>query len=64
MTRLFGGFGNSFYDAYTRSWPLHAGHESRLGLYLLYHVLNHLNLFGAGYLGRALELLRSLNRAL
>jgi fructosamine-3-kinase len=64
MTRLLGGFGNSFYDAYTGSWPLQPGHESRLGLYQLYHVLNHLNLFGTGYLGRALELLRSLNRAL
>ena len=63
MTRLFGGFGEAFYDAYTRSWPLQPGHESRLELYQLYHVLNHLNLFGAGYLGRALELLRSLNRA-
>lgn len=63
MTRLFGGFGEAFYDAYTRGWPLQPGHESRLELYQLYHVLNHLNLFGAGYLGRALELLRSLNRA-
>ena len=64
MTRLFGGFGEAFYRAYSESWPLAAGHESRLGLYQLYHVLNHLNLFGRSYLGRALALIRELNRAL
>lgn len=62
MTRLFGGFGECFYDAYARGWPLEPGHEQRLALYQLYHVLNHLNLFGSGYLSRAQELLRSLNR--
>jgi fructosamine-3-kinase len=36
------------------------GHERRLKLYQLYHVLNHLNLFGSGYLGQALRLLRDL----
>jgi len=62
MTRLFGGFGPAFYRAYEDAWPLPAGHESRLRLYQLYHVLNHLNLFGRSYLGRALALLRELNR--
>ena len=36
------------------------GHEQRLKLYQLYHVLNHLNLFGSGYLGQAMKLLRDL----
>lgn len=62
MTRLFGGFGPAFYRAYEEAWPLPPGHEPRLGLYQLYHVLNHLNLFGTGYLGRALQLMRELNR--
>jgi protein-ribulosamine 3-kinase len=53
MTRLFGGFGASFYEAYESSWPLQDGHEARQHLYQLYHVLNHLNLFGSGYLARA-----------
>ncbi|MDH3984384.1 MAG: fructosamine kinase family protein, partial [Gammaproteobacteria bacterium] len=35
-------------------------HEARNDIYQLYHVLNHLNLFGSGYLGRAQELLRRL----
>ena len=53
MTRLFGGFGRSFYDAYLASAPLPAGHAVRAELYNLYHVLNHANLFGGGYARQA-----------
>jgi protein-ribulosamine 3-kinase len=53
MTGLFGGFGRDFYAAYHAAWPLPEGHERRRGLYALYHVLNHLNLFGGGYLAQA-----------
>ena len=60
MTRLFGGFGRAFYRAYEQRWPMATGHERRLHLYQLYHVLNHLNLFGSGYLGQAINLLRTL----
>ena len=60
MTRLFGGFGAAFYTAYEDSAPLAPGHRERCDLYQLYHVLNHLNLFGGGYLGRAQELMRRL----
>ena len=60
MTRLFGGFGGAFYAAYTEAWPLAPGHERRDTLYRLYHVLNHANLFGGGYAGQALSLLRRL----
>jgi protein-ribulosamine 3-kinase len=60
MTMLFGGFGRAFYRAYEESWPMAQGHERRLKLYQLYHVLNHLNLFGSGYLGQAMKLLRDL----
>ncbi|HVN43065.1 MAG TPA: fructosamine kinase family protein [Steroidobacteraceae bacterium] len=49
MTRLFGGFGRAFYEAYASEWPLDAGAEARVALYNLYHVLNHWNLFGGGY---------------
>jgi fructosamine-3-kinase len=59
MTRLFGGFGAAFYDAYEEAWPLAAGHRQRLPLYQLYHVLNHLNLFGGSYLHHALDLIRN-----
>ena len=60
MTRLFGGFGRRFYQAYEASWPLEPGHRDRQHLYQLYHVLNHLNLFGSGYHGRAMALMREL----
>jgi len=60
MTRLFGGFGAAFYDAYESSWPLPEGYQERQHLYQLYHVLNHLNLFGSGYLGRAISLIDEL----
>ncbi len=60
MTRLFGGFGPEFHAAYEAAWPLPPGAAGRVDLYNLYHVLNHLNLFGAGYLGQALSLIRSL----
>lgn len=60
MTMLFGGFGRSFYRAYDQAWPMERGNERRIRLYQLYHVLNHLNLFGSGYLRQALNLLREL----
>lgn len=58
MTRLFGGFAPDFYRAYEEAWPLPPGHEERLPLYQLYHLLNHLVLFGEGYRGRCVEILR------
>ena len=49
MTELFGGFGQDFHDAYNAAWPLDSGYAVRRTLYNLYHVINHLNLFGGGY---------------
>ena len=46
---LFGGFAAGFYAAYRDAWPLEPGYEVRKVLYNLYHILNHLNLFGGGY---------------
>jgi protein-ribulosamine 3-kinase len=53
MTELFGGFGREFYAAYREAYPLDEGYAVRKTLYNLYHVLNHLNLFGGGYLSQA-----------
>jgi len=53
MTELFGGFGRGFYDAYNNAWPLDPGYSVRKTLYNLYHIINHFNLFGGGYLGQA-----------
>ncbi|WP_455223250.1 fructosamine kinase family protein [Kaarinaea lacus] len=52
MTELFGGFSQRFYSAYNEAYPLDNGYRVRKTLYNLYHVLNHLNLFGGGYLGQ------------
>jgi fructosamine-3-kinase len=49
MTELFGGFQDRFYDAYRGAWDLEPGYETRRDVYNLYHLINHLNLFGAGY---------------
>jgi fructosamine-3-kinase len=64
MTELFGGFDAEFYAAYRDAWPLDAGYRTRRDLYNLYHVLNHLNLFGSGYLGQSEALLGRLIAAL
>lgn len=60
MTELFGGFSPDFYAAYHEIHPRQPGYEVRKQLYNLYHVLNHLNLFGRGYLGRAEEMMERL----
>ncbi len=57
MTELFGGFPASFYSAYNEAWPLDSGYAVRRDLYNLYHVLNHLHLFGAGYLRQSEEMM-------
>lgn len=58
MTELFGGFPQEFYTAYSERLPLQPGYADRRDLYNLYHLLNHLNLFGAGYLSSVLGILR------
>ena len=57
MTELFGGFHPDFYSAYREVNPLQPGYEQRHDLYNLYHLLNHLNLFGGGYLSAVLRIL-------
>jgi fructosamine-3-kinase len=60
MTELFGGFSKRFYQAYQETWPLDVGYKTRKKLYNLYHILNHLNLFGSGYLNQAETMIASL----
>jgi len=49
MTMLFGGFSETFYASYHEAYPLNEGWKKRCELYKLYHLFNHLNLFGEGY---------------
>ena len=60
MTELFGGFDRTFYDAYDAAWPRPQGHALRRDLYNLYHLLNHVNLFGGGYVARTRQVLTRL----
>ncbi|SEQ78392.1 Fructosamine-3-kinase [Nitrosomonas sp. Nm51] len=60
MTELFGGFSREFYSAYRHEYPLDSGYNSRRVLYNLYHILNHLNLFGGGYRQQAEQMMDSL----
>lgn len=60
MMELFGGFSAAL-AAYRAAWPVDAGYtDRRRGLYQLYHLLNHFNLFGGGYGARAREVARAL----
>ncbi len=60
MTELFGGFSSDFYAAYQDHFPLDGGYPVRKTLYNLYHVLNHLNMFGGGYGSQAVGMMDSL----
>ncbi len=62
MTELFGGFAANFYQGYKDVWPLEQGYEQRRTLYNLYHMLNHLNLFGPGYLSRVEQMINQVIR--
>ena len=64
MTELFGGFGAAFYDAYNSLWPLDPGYRTRRTFYNLYHILNHANMFGGGYVGQARRMMEQLLAAL
>ena len=60
MSELFGGFGRVFragYDSVSRVEP---GYERRRDVYNVYHLLNHLNLFGGSYLARTARTLARL----
>ena len=58
MTALFGAFPNLFYQSYLEVRPLSPGFWQRFPIYNLYHLLNHLNLFGRGYYEQIRGILR------
>jgi len=60
MTELFGGFTPSFRSGYEAAWPLDDGYDMRRSFYQLYHLLNHANMFGSGYEGRAARMIDGL----
>ena len=58
MTELFGGFDRRFYDSYRETAGIDPGYSDRRDLYNLYHLLNHLNLFGGSYLHSVLSIVK------
>ena len=62
MLKLFGSCPPEFYHAYQTAWPMPEGWERRTDIYVLYHLLNHLNLFGSGYLSQCRSLASSILR--
>ena len=50
LTYMFGGFDTIFYNTYYAIHNKQGDFELRKPLYMLYHYLNHLNIFGSGYL--------------
>lgn len=58
MMLLFGGFGPRVLAAYHEAFPLEPGWRDRHPLYQLYHLLNHVNLFGRAYVGQTMAIVR------
>ncbi len=58
MTELFGSLGAPFYAAYREAGALDVGYQDRRDVYNLYHIINHLNLFGGGYAGSVRSIIR------
>ncbi len=60
MTKLFGGFRNEFYEEYHRIFPIKNGFEKRIIIYNFYHILNHANMFGGGYLNQVVDYVKAI----
>ncbi len=61
MMQLFGGFPSVCFDAYRAEiGAIPDDLDARLALYQLYHLLNHLLLFGRGYAGQVMSVARRL----
>jgi len=60
MTELFGGFNGDFYAAYASICPIDEGYATRKHMYNLYHILNHLNIFGVSYSRQAESIIENL----
>lgn len=59
MTKLFGGFGTTFYSAYDEHFPVHPHERELTEIYHLYYLLVHLNLFGRSYYQSVRQLLKT-----
>ncbi|KAI9896202.1 hypothetical protein N3K66_008374 [Trichothecium roseum] len=63
IMKMFGGFGSGFFKEYEKLVPRaepKEEYEDRVMLYELYHHLNHYAIFGEGYRGGAMSIMRHL----
>ena len=60
MTRLFGGFRKEFYEEYYRILPRKNGFRNRIIIYNFYHILNHANMFGGGYIKQVKDYVKAI----
>ncbi|MEE4659701.1 MAG: fructosamine kinase family protein [Halieaceae bacterium] len=58
MCALFGGFPPTFFESWENSFQPEPGWRERLPVYQLYHLLNHLTLFGSSYRASVTAILR------
>lgn len=58
MSKLFGGFHESFYESYNNEWPIEKGWEKRMDICNLYPLLVHVNLFGESYTNQVLQIVK------
>jgi fructosamine-3-kinase len=63
MMELFGSPPAGFFEGYGAVVPLQPGYARRRPLYQLYHLLNHVLLFGGGYVDAAFRVARGLEAA-
>ena len=59
MSRLFGGFNSTFYDAYAEHFPQRIDDTALMNIYQLYYLLVHLNLFGSSYYSSVHRILKT-----
>lgn len=59
MMELFGGYEPAVYNHYSSHWPVPRSYLNRRPVYQLYHLLNHLNLFGSGWWGRCATMIET-----
>jgi protein-ribulosamine 3-kinase len=58
MSKLFGGFATTFYQAYHSEYPLEKNWIQAIDIANLYPLMVHVNLFGGGYLGSVKNILK------
>uniref|UniRef100_A0A3P8VI10 protein-ribulosamine 3-kinase n=1 Tax=Cynoglossus semilaevis TaxID=244447 RepID=A0A3P8VI10_CYNSE len=60
ISKMFGGFDESFFTAYHTKIPQASGFANRNQLYQLFHYVNHWNHFGGGYRGSSIRIMKNL----